>query len=54
MISVRPTKSRFTFWTAAALLAVIVALALPQSALAAPDRPTDLTATALSRPHSYT
>ena len=47
MISVRPTKSRFTFWTAAALLAVIVALALPQSALAAPDRPTDLTATAL-------
>ena len=25
MISVRPTKFRFTFWTAAALLAVIVA-----------------------------
>ena len=47
MISVRPTKFRFTIWTAAALLAVIVALALPQSALAAPDRPMGLTATAL-------
>ena len=47
MISVRPTKSRFTLWTVAALLAVIVAFALPQSALAAPDRPTGLTATAL-------
>ena len=47
MISTSHTKSRFTLWTAAALLAVIVALVLPQSALAAPDRPTGLTATAL-------
>ena len=47
MISTSHTKSRFTLWTAAALLAVIVALVLPQSALAAPDRPTGLTAIAL-------
>ena len=47
MTPARTTKFRFTLWTAAALLAVIVALALPQSALAAPDRPTGLTATAL-------
>ena len=47
MISTSHTKSRFTLWTAAALLAVILALVLPQSALAAPDRPTGLTATAL-------
>ena len=47
MIPARATKFRFTLRTAAALLAVIVALALPQSALAAPDRPTGLTATAL-------
>ena len=48
MVSARATKLRFTLWTAAALLAVLGALwALPQSALAAPDRPTGLTATAL-------
>ena len=48
MISVHATKSRFTLWTAIALLTVIGALwGLPQSALAAPDRPTGLTATAL-------
>ena len=44
----RATRFRLTLWTAAALLAVLGALwALPQSALAAPDRPTGLTATAL-------
>ena len=43
----RATRFRL-LWTAAALLAVLGALwALPQSALAAPDRPTGLTATAL-------
>ena len=48
MISVHATKSRFTLWTAIALVAVIGVLwAQPQSALAAPDRPTGLTATAL-------
>ena len=47
MIPSRATKIRFTLWTAVALLAVTVALALPQSVLAAPDRPTGLTATAL-------
>ena len=47
MIPSRATKIRFTLWTAVVLLAVTVALALPQSVLAAPDRPTGLTATAL-------
>ena len=48
MIPARATRSRLTLWTVAALLAVIGALwGLPQSALAAPDRPTNLTATAL-------
>ena len=48
MISVHATKSRFTLWTAIALVAVIGVLwAQPQSALAAPDRPTGLTDTAL-------
>ena len=47
MTAVRPAKSRFTLWTAIALLAAVVALGLPQSALAAPQQPTNLTATAL-------
>ena len=48
MISARPTKFRFTLWTAVTLLAVIGALwTLPQSALTAPHRPTGLTAIAL-------
>ena len=47
MTAVRPAKSRFTLRTAIALLAAVVALGLPQSALAAPQQPTNLTATAL-------
>ena len=47
MTAVRPAKSRFTLWTAIALLAAVVALGLPQSALAAPQQLTNLTATAL-------
>ena len=49
MIPARATRLRLTLWTATALLlAVLGALwALPQSALAAPQQPTELTATAL-------
>ena len=48
MIPARATRFRFTLWRAAALLAVIAALlAISQSALAAPQRPAGLTATAL-------
>ena len=48
MIPARATWFRFTLWRAAALLAVIAALlAISQSALAAPQRPAGLTATAL-------
>ena len=39
MFPVRANKIRFTLWTAVALLAVTLALALPQSVVAAPDRP---------------
>ena len=49
MTTARTTKSRFTLWTAIALVAVIGVLwAQPQSALAAPTQPTGLTATALN------
>ena len=48
MVSARATKFRFTLWTAAVLLVVLGTLwALPQSALAAPERPTGFTAIAL-------
>ena len=41
MVSARATKCRFTLWTDAVLLVVLGTLwALPQSALAAPERPT--------------
>ena len=48
MMPARATRFRLTVLATAALLAVLGTLwALPQSALAAPDRPTGLTATAL-------
>ena len=48
MVSARSAKFRVNILTAVALVAVIGALcAQPQSALAAPDRPTGLTAIAL-------